>query len=85
MQQNELPKGGGAGMIRLEAGRLGAIGETNHVEEKGYRSTRRAMGTRGTCWWGARGLIVEFGRGKPGHSRPWRVSWGCNDQLTLRA
>ncbi len=70
-------------MPLFEMGRLGAMTETYNHTDKGTGidvwRVEHALHMR----WGRRGFIVEFGRGRRRLPRPWRISWGWNDQITF--
>jgi len=69
----------------IEAGNLGSLFTTYHEDDKGSPLDAWREGDAWHLRWGARSAIVEFGRGKHAERRPWRVSWGFNDQVTLHA
>ena len=70
-------------MPYFEFGRLGAMTETYDDTDKGTGVGVYRIRNAWQLNWGAWGLLVEFGCGKNGHNRPWRLSWGWNDQITF--
>ena len=72
-------------MIHYEFGRLGSLYTVYREADKGSPLDAWREGDAWNLRWGARNILVEFGRGKHGSNRPWRVSWGFNDQVTLFA